>query len=145
MIHFKYTGDPVGKGRPRITRKGTHVHTYTPEKTRMFEDAIRLEMMASTCEKMPVYEAGIPLKAEVVMAIKVPSSYSKKKKERCLSGEILPTKKPDVDNVLKAIFDALSGFAFVDDSQVIEIVAEKIYSETPFVDVTITQKDKAEQ
>lgn len=145
MIHFKYTGEPVGKGRPRISRRGAHVHTYTPEKTRLFEEAIRFELMASTCETMPIYEAGVPLKAEILMAVKIPTSYSKKKKERCLNGEITPTKKPDVDNVVKAIFDALTGFAFEDDSQIIEITAEKIYAEAPFVDVTIMQKGEASQ
>ena len=145
LIHFKYRGEAVGKGRPRVTRRGNHVHTYTPEKTRMFEDAMRFELMASTCEKLPVYPAGIPLKAEIVIGMKVPSSYSNKKREKCLSGEIAPTKKPDVDNVLKSIFDALCGFAMDDDNQIIEVVAEKLYTEEPFVEVTITRKDKAEE
>lgn len=145
MIHFKYRGEAVGKGRPRVTRRGNHVHTYTPEKTRMFEDAIRFELLASTCEKIPVYPQGIPLKAEIKIGASVPASYSKKKREKCLSGEIAPTKKPDIDNVLKSIFDALCGFAMDDDNQITEIIAEKIYAEQPFVEVTITRKDEEEQ
>ena len=144
MIHFKYRGEAVGKGRPRYTRRGESVHTYTPERTRMFEDAIRFELLASTCEAIPIYDAGIPLKARVEIGMKIPKSYSKKKKEKCLNGEIAPTKKPDVDNVLKAIFDALCGYAMSDDSQITEVIAEKVYSETPYVDVTITRKDECE-
>lgn len=144
MIHFKYRGEAVGKGRPRYTRRGNGVHTYTPERTRMFEDAIRFELLASTCEAIPIYDAGIPLKAQVEIGMKVPKSYSKKKKEKCLNGEIAPTKKPDVDNVLKAIFDALCGYAMSDDSQITEVIAEKVYSENPYVDVTITRKDECE-
>ena len=144
MIHFKYRGEAVGKGRPRVTRRGGKIHTYTPEKTRLFEDAIRFELLASTCEAMPIYDAGIPLKAEIKIGTKVPSSYSKKKRQKCLNGEIAPTKKPDVDNILKAIFDAMCGFAMADDSQIVEVIAEKMYVEAPFVEVTITRKDEAE-
>lgn len=144
MIHFKYRGEAVGKGRPRVTRRGGKIHTYTPEKTRLFEDAIRFELLASTCEAMPIYDAGIPLKAEVKIGTKIPSSYSKKKKQKCLDGEIVPTKKPDIDNILKAIFDAMCGFAMADDSQIVEVVAEKLYVEAPFVEVTITRKDENE-
>lgn len=144
MIHFKYRGEAVGKGRPRVTRRGGKIHTYTPEKTRLFEDAIRFELLASTCEAMPIYDAGIPLKAEVKIGTKIPSSYSKKKKQKCLDGEIVPTKKPDIDNILKAIFDAMCGFAMADDSQIVEVVAEKLYVEAPFVEVTITRKDESE-
>lgn len=145
MIHFRYRGEAVGKGRPRVTRRGTHVHTYTPERTRIFEDAIRFEFIASTCEEMPVYPAGTALKAEVIIAMRVPRSYPKKRREKCLSGEYRPTKKPDIDNVLKSIFDALCGFAMDDDSQITEIVAEKIYTEEPYVEVTIYPKDGDEQ
>lgn len=144
MIHFKYRGEAVGKGRPRVTRRGGKIHTYTPEKTRLFEDAIRFELLASTCEAMPIYDAGIPLKAEIKIGTKIPSSYSKKKKQKCLDGEIAPTKKPDVDNILKAIFDAMCGFAMADDSQIVEVIAEKLYVEAPFVEVTITRKDENE-
>lgn len=144
MIHFKYRGEAVGKGRPRITRRGDKVHTYTPEKTKMFEDAIKFELLASTCEAIPVYDAGIPLKAEVKIGMKVPKSYSNKKREKCLNGELTPTKKPDIDNVLKAIFDALCGFAMEDDSQITEVIAEKLYTEEPYVEVTITRKDEEE-
>lgn len=144
MIHFKYRGEAVGKGRPRVTRRGGKIHTYTPEKTRLFEDAIRFELLASTCEAMPIYDADIPLKAEIKIGTKIPSSYSKKKKQKCLNGEIAPTKKPDIDNILKAIFDAMCGFAMADDSQIVEVIAEKLYVEAPFVEVTITRKDENE-
>lgn len=127
-----------------MTRRGNKIHTYTPEKTRLFEDAIRFELLASTCEAMPIYDAGIPLKAEIKIGTKIPSSYSKKKKQKCLNGEIAPTKKPDIDNILKAIFDAMCGFAMADDSQVVEVIAEKLYVEAPFVEVTITRKDETE-
>lgn len=139
MIYFKHNGEAVGKGRPRVSRRGNYVHTYTPEKTRVFEEAIRYEFMASTCETMPVYSRETPLKAVIHIGTAIPKSYSKKKRETCLAGELAPSKKPDIDNILKAIFDALNGYAYEDDAQIVEIVADKKYTESPYIEVTIDE------
>lgn len=138
MIRFKYMGEPIGKGRPRVTaRGGKFAHAYTPKKTKDFEDAIRFEFMASNCEQMPVYSKDVPLQAEMTFAFRVPKSYSKKKREACLKGEIPMTKRPDTDNCVKSVLDALVGACFEDDSSVVKVTAEKIYAEEPFVEVRI--------
>lgn len=145
MIHFTYHGEAVGKGRPRVSRRGNYVHTYTPEKTRQFEDAIRFEFMASNCEPMPVYPKEVPLRVAVRIGVGIPRSYSKKKQALCRDGFIVPSKKPDLDNICKSIFDALQGrsndpgYAFADDSQIVEIIAWKEYAENPFVEVVIDE------
>jgi Holliday junction resolvase RusA-like endonuclease len=38
------------------------------------------------------------------------------------------TKKPDIDNLTKAILDALNGIAWNDDAQVAQITAKKVWS-----------------
>lgn len=145
MIKFIYHGEAVGKGRPRVSRRGNYVHTYTPEKTRNFEEAIRFEFMASNCEPMPVYPKEVPLKVIVVVGVAIPQSYSKKKQEMCRKGLLVPSKRPDLDNICKSVFDALQGekgsggYAFVDDSQIVAIHAQKLYSEKPFVEVVIDE------
>ena len=139
MIKFKYHGEAVGKGRPRVSRRGGYVHTYTPEKTRVFEEAIRFEFMAGNSETMPVYPKEKSLKADVTIGVSIPKSYTKKKYALCRDRVMMPAKKPDIDNILKAVFDALNGYAFEDDSQIVEIHAEKYYSEEPFVEVEIDE------
>ena len=140
MIKFTYHGEAVGKGRPRVTaRGGKYAHAYTPKKTKDFEDAIRFEFMASNCEQMPVYEREKTLKAEVLIGMSIPKSYPKYKQALCRCRMIAPAKKPDLDNVLKAIFDSLNGAAFEDDSQIVKVVAEKVYADEPFVEVTIDE------
>ena len=57
----------------------------------------------------------------------------------CIDGELVPAKKPDVDNILKAVFDALQGCAYEDDCQIVVIHSEKMYSESPFVEVVIDE------
>ena len=52
-------------------------------------------------------------------------------------GTIKPTKKVDVDNLAKAVMDALNGVAWGDDSQVVKITIFKEYTEHPYVYIYI--------
>ena len=52
-------------------------------------------------------------------------------------GLILPTKKPDTDNIAKAILDALNGLAYYDDAQICQLEVYKFYSDEPRAEVYI--------
>jgi Holliday junction resolvase RusA-like endonuclease len=52
---------------------------------------------------------------------------------------LVPDKKPDIDNILKAIFDSLNGYAFADDVQIVQVYAEKQYADEPFLEVEIDE------
>ena len=54
-----------------------------------------------------------------------------------LAGRTLPTKKPDADNVMKIILDALNGVAYEDDRQIVALAIRKTYGEKPGVRVEI--------
>ncbi len=141
MIKFTYHGEAVGKGRPRYTKRGDYVHTYTPKKTKDFEDAIRFEFMASNCEAMPVYDKEKSLKAEILIGVSIPKSYPKYKQALCRCRMIAPANKRqgDLDNIVKSIFDALNGCAYDDDCQIVKVIAEKVYADEPFVEVMIDE------
>lgn len=53
------------------------------------------------------------------------------------SAPIFHTKKPDVDNISKFVFDALNKIYWTDDSIISTEIARKIYSENPRVKITI--------
>lgn len=57
--------------------------------------------------------------------------------QQMLSGELLPTKKPDIDNITKCVLDALNGIAYHDDSQIVRLTVEKFYAQQPRVEVDI--------
>ena len=67
----------------------------------------------------------------------IPKSASKKKKAAMLAGKIRPTKKPDMDNVVKIIADSLNQIAYRDDTQIVDCQCRKFYSENPRVEVII--------
>lgn len=137
MIYFRVEGEAVGKGRPRVTMRGKYAHAYTPKKTKDYEQEVKFAFLKSNCDAVPVYGRDTALRMSLTIACSVPKSYSKKKQAQCLDGLMLPTKKPDIDNIIKSIGDALNGQAFEDDSQIAMVYAEKIYAEEPYVDVMI--------
>lgn len=139
MIQFTIPGNPVGKGRPRVSRRGGHARLYTPEKTASYESRVAVagHIAMGDCA---VIEGAV----SVVLAITVPipASWSKKKQAQAMAGVLLPTTKPDIDNVEKAIFDGLNGVVWKDDVQVVEVTKRKRYGETPGVLVAIRTADK---
>lgn len=131
-IQFTVPGVPVGKGRPRVTRYGT----YTPEKTRAYEEKVRLCWQTQSGKSFP---AGIPLLAHITAWFPVPKSVTKRRAAE-LDGAY-HVKRPDCDNIAKAILDALNQYAYPDDSAV-QITVEKRYTTAaPRVDVTILEGD----
>lgn len=135
MITFVIYGEPQGKGRPKFTMTG---HAYTPERTKSYE----AEIVAAFRREFPDFvrwEKGVPLRVRIKAVYGVPVSDSKAKRERKLTGAIRPTKKPDADNVEKAILDALNGIAWRDDAQIVDIRTVKEYGWQPCVMVEIDE------
>lgn len=110
----------VGKGRPRFNTK-TYT-TYTPEKTKAFEEKLKMYFIKKY--KRPEVSEN-PFKIKILAEFKPPKSLSKKKQMQ-LIGKPYP-KKPDMDNITKAILDSLNGLAYKDDNQIVSINAEKKY------------------
>lgn len=136
QIIFTVPGAPVGKGRPRVGKSFGTGHTIlrTPEKTVNYESRIALaghQAMAGA----PVLEQACAVKLEIY--VQIPASWSKKKQAAAINGDVLPTTKPDIDNVEKAIFDGLNGVVWKDDVQVTDVTKKKRYSTTPQVVVTV--------
>lgn len=66
----------------------------------------------------------------------IPKGISNKKRGEW--HELKPhVKRPDLDNLVKTVCDALNGIAFEDDSALVQIVASKIYSENPRTEITL--------
>ena len=127
-------GKPQGKGRARVSTYGGFARAYTPERTAAYENLIKVCYSESG--------AGIlenALKMTVTAFYGVPSSFSRKKRQSALNGEIRPTTKPDLDNVVKVVCDALNGLAYTDDKNIVELRAYKYYAESPRVEIVIEE------
>jgi Holliday junction resolvase RusA-like endonuclease len=126
------TGSPVAKGRPRFVRK-TGV-AFTPSHVRKFEAHGRLSAQLAMDGRPPI-EA--PVRLELLVELPIPKSWSKRKAADAVTGHIRPTSRPDVDNYLKAILDAINTIVVADDAQVVEVYAKKKFSVAPKVIATI--------
>lgn len=134
MIDFIVYGQPQGKGRPRVGRFGGGVRMYTPAKTVSYEGLVA-HCGAAAMSGRPLVEGALELR--LLIDVQIPSSWSKKKQAKALAGEILPTTKPDIDNVIKAIGDGLNGVVWKDDVQVTDVITRKRYAEKPQVRVMV--------
>ena len=136
MIYFTIPGKPKGKGRPKFARRGNFVKTYTPEATVNYENWVKLCYQAAEQSSI----SG-EIQVEIQCYFEIPESIKGKKRELYLSGEIRPTKKPDLDNIMKCVTDALNEIAYQDDKQIVEASIEKYYSEEPRVEIEICELD----
>lgn len=122
-MEFIVEGEPQGKARPRFSRRSETV--YTPSKTARYEKEIRQAYIAAGGKMIP---EGSYVTVTVDAYFRIPKSYTKRKRLACEHNIIRPNKKPDIDNVLKVVLDALNKVAYEDDKQVIEVICRKWYS-----------------
>ncbi len=136
VIYFKIPGEPKGKGRPRAARRGSYVSLYTPKGTRDQESIISQCYRESAAERC-YFSAGTPIEVTITCNFPVRDSWTKRKKAAALHQAVLPTVKPDVDNVCKIVLDALNGEAYHDDKQIVKLQVVKRYAAEPSVEVMI--------
>lgn len=132
---FDVPGQPQGKGRAKAFRLGNHIKMHTPEKTVAYENWVKQCALKTVEDDFTPTDK--PLVAVVRMYYQKPKSGSKAVQVGRENGTIRPTTKPDIDNVLKAIFDSLNGILYKDDTQIVEVTASKFYSDTPRVEVML--------
>jgi Holliday junction resolvase RusA-like endonuclease len=140
-LAFTIPGDPRGKGRPRATvfkgKAGVPLRArmYSDAKTVSYENLVKMAASQALAGRAPF---DVPLTVIVSVRMVPAASSSAKKRAAMLSGEMAPTKLPDLDNVVKAVLDGCNKVAFRDDALVVSLIARKRYAEAAGVDVEIS-------
>lgn len=134
-------GLPQGKGRPRlrIVKGGNGQHfasAYTPAKTRSYEGVIATAASTAMNGQPPL---TCPVLLDIVAVMPVPQSWPSWKRAAALAGAVMPTTKPDMDNVEKAILDGFNEVVWKDDVQVVDCKKQKRYGEVPGVTVVVVR------
>lgn len=133
-INLMIPGKPAGKGRPRITKNGV----YTPSKTRKFESLIQTVWYQSKAKAAP---PDATVFCSINAYFPLPKNASQNRQKRLLNG-LYYRGKPDTDNIVKAVLDALNGLAYPDDSAVQLCAAYKLYTNTlPRTEVFLSWED----
>lgn len=133
MIKFTILGEPVAQGRPKFSTRGGSTRAYDPKKSSDYKDYVKL----AASKYAPDELITEPLRLEVTFYRPTPKSFSKKKAAEAEEGRLLPVTKPDIDNYLKGVKDALNGVIWRDDSCVTDVVMRKRYSGKPRIEIAI--------
>ena len=166
-IKFTIPGKPREKQRPRVCRINGKTITYTPKQTTEYEKWVRasyigvskmffdknippeisiIALFSISSGKLPkpsraqnlLEEKSITSRAEGLISGNSLQDSKEVASANCPTAR-WPTKKPDSDNIIKIILDALNGVCYHDDSQICKIYFEKKYSEIPKVEITIKE------
>lgn len=137
MIKLKIYGDPVPAGRPRFGNGRAH----DPAKSRSYKQFVAL--MARRQYHGPLLKDE-PI--EVCLEVYRPNQkkISQIERQRRETKQSVPIKKPDTDNYIKSVLDALTGIIWADDNIIYHIDAYKYYSDKPRIELKIQTKLEAE-
>lgn len=147
QIVFTVPGAPIAKGRSKTRsrigmgaggKERVFTRHYTPEETERYENLVRLAATRAMSGTLPLAQ---PIALTVAIYLPIPQSWSKKKQEKARTGLVGATKKPDADNVLKALKDGMNGVVYVDDARITDVTLQKRYAASPRVDVIVRALD----
>lgn len=124
---FTVEGKPQGKARARTfyNKRMGKMQSITPIQTKSYEDLIRWSYKAAGGK----YLGEKVLQVDIRAFYPIPKAFSKAKINDAINGDLRPTTKPDCDNIIKVVLDALNGVAYYDDNQVVSVSCNKYYGE----------------
>lgn len=123
IYEFEVPGKVIGKGRPRLNSYTGIV--YTPTRTKDYESLVEQYFLLKY-PRFKVLEGRI--KVSIIAYFSISKTTKKADINEMLENNISPTKKPDIDNIVKAILDSMNKFAFKDDNQITKLEVEKKYA-----------------
>jgi Holliday junction resolvase RusA-like endonuclease len=133
QVSFIVPGEPCAKGRPRFGQG----RTYTPESTRNYEEWVAWHARTAMRGK-DVLRGPLCLQFKAVHAI--PASWSKKRREANLVQPEFKGSRPDIDNVEKAVTDAMNGIVYGDDGQIALLQdCMKVWGDEPRIEITVRE------
>ncbi|WP_263987246.1 RusA family crossover junction endodeoxyribonuclease [Limosilactobacillus fermentum] len=141
---FEFDIEPVEQARPRATRFGKSIRIYDPKKVTVFKRQLgRLARQAMQERCLKPFDGELTVRFEFYRPVQ--ASISRKERDRRLSGVHRPTVKPDLSNYIKALEDGLNGIIWIDDNRIVQIVAEKKYSDRPRIVIEVNKVDEVEK
>lgn len=136
-LEFYFPIEPVAVQSAKFFRCGRIIRAYQPARVTDFKQIIRLNAM----NQLP--EGHIPWDGPVLVEglfIFTPPKSMKKSLLKVIEagGYIYKTTKPDVDNLTKAVFDAMSKTVWRDDAPICDYHIRKGYGLKPFIRLKVT-------
>lgn len=124
MISFSAEGTPVPQGSMKHIGNGRMIHSRATELA-TWRALVALAAKQAGCK---------PIDSPIIISMRFRLKRPKTVKRDH------PTVPPDLDKLVRGVNDGLTGVAFTDDSQIVQLTASKIYSEHTGVDIEISDE-----
>lgn len=136
MISFEVSGIAVPQARAKATTIGGHARMYTPKKSNDYRALLRLAAQQAWGNNTPSENTA---ELSVFVVLPAPSNLKRSAKNMIERGEYIPKiTRPDADNYLKQVSDAVNGVIVKDDSQFWRVTCRKVFGYRPRIEVSIT-------
>ena len=125
-LHFFVSGVPKAQPRVKAFVRGGHAGVYTPDSAESWKQAVRQQAIANAPESLMAH----PVRVELDFFLPRPKAHHKRDGSVKPNSPVWHCKKPDLDNLIKAVTDAITDTEriWLDDSQICEITATKTYA-----------------
>jgi len=133
MLIFNVNVEPEAQKQTRFRLAQGRIFTYNPSKP--YIDRMKWQLKAFA----PSNPLLGPIEMTICFFLKIPKSTSAIKRTQMIAGKILHMKKPDVDNLAYAVTNACKGIVYKDDSQVVRLIAQKMYADDSRIVVKIRE------
>ena len=138
---FIIQGNPRGQGRPRACKRGRHASVYEAREDTMYKENLAAQVVAQGPSYITMDQ---PVEIEVMFYLSRPAYHFGAKGLKPRYENARPLGKPDVDNMVKAVKDSLTGIVWHDDAQIVRIWAEKHYADTqPHITLQVYARTEA--
>ncbi|RLD57081.1 MAG: hypothetical protein DRI97_06145 [Bacteroidetes bacterium] len=138
-IDFIIPGKPQALKRHRSFQKGKFKGTYDPS------EGDKADFLVKAIANKPEVPLDEPLHVKLTFCFSRPKGHYRTGANAHLLRDVAPkwhTGKPDIDNLIKFVADALNGIFWKDDSCICNICSDKIYGEQPYIQIQITKLNK---
>lgn len=122
MIRFFIAGEPKSTQTGSVIRAGNRAF---PIKRNTPWSAVCGEVARAHAPKTPLTEA---LMVRLTFGMPRPKTARRR---------VWPTVRPDIDGLCKGILDSWNGVLWADDSQVVRLTLQKIYTDKPGIAVEV--------
>jgi Holliday junction resolvase RusA-like endonuclease len=137
---FEVVGEPRAWERPGATiRMGPHgpfIFWYVRDEEAKYREAIAWHAKAAMKGRAPTSK---PVALLVHAFLRIAPSWKMRERMGARSGALLPTGKPDADNILKVSADSLKNIVWNDDAAVVDARIIKRYSDRPALRVEVRE------
>lgn len=136
-VAFSIPGKPVpSRRRTAVNWKAKKIWSRKTPETENFHALVRAKAQDAMAGHPPFTK---PVKLEFTVYWPIPKHTSRIRTSQAMSGARRPATRPDLENFIKTVADALSGVVYLDDSQIVDLHVQKFYADFPKLDIEVSE------